>query len=37
MPVSGSRESILKTISEMTDTPYRLARPEEESRGIDGF
>ena len=31
------QESILKTISEMTDTPYRLARPEEESMGIDGF
>ena len=31
------QESILKTIAEMANTSYRLARPAEESKGIDGF
>lgn len=29
--------AILKKIAELCDTTYRLAEPEEESRGIDGF
>ncbi len=31
------QESILKAISEKNSTTYRLARPDEESKGIDGF
>ncbi len=31
------QESILKTIAEKNSTTYRVARPDEESRGIDGF
>ena len=31
------QESILKTIAAKNSTTYRLARPDEESRGIDGF
>ena len=31
------QESILKAISEKDSTTYRLARPDEESKGIDGF
>lgn len=31
------QESILKTIAAKNNTTYRLARPDEESRGIDGF
>lgn len=31
------QESILKTIAEKNSTTYRLARPDEESKGIDGF
>ncbi|MBC2715439.1 MAG: MjaI family restriction endonuclease [Desulfobacteraceae bacterium] len=31
------QESILKAIAEKKSTTYRLARPEEESKGIDGF
>jgi len=31
------QETILKAIAEKNSTNYRLARPEEETRGIDGF
>jgi len=31
------QESILKAIAEQNATTYRLARPDEESKGIDGF
>jgi len=31
------QESILKTIAGKNNTTYRLARPDEESKGIDGF
>ena len=31
------QESILKTIATSKKTTYRLARPDEESKGIDGF
>jgi hypothetical protein len=31
------REAILKKGTELLGTNYRLARPEEESRGIDGY
>jgi hypothetical protein len=31
------QESILKTIAKNKKTTYRLARPDEESKGIDGF
>jgi hypothetical protein len=31
------QESILKTLAEKDSTTYRLARPDEESKGIDGF
>lgn len=31
------QESILKTIAQKNNTTYRLARPDEESKGIDGF
>ncbi|MCD6585032.1 MAG: MjaI family restriction endonuclease [Desulfobacteraceae bacterium] len=31
------QESILKALSEKNKTTYRLARPDEESKGIDGF
>jgi len=31
------QESILKAIAEKNSTTYRLARPDEESKGIDGF
>ena len=30
-------ESVLKTIATSKKTTYRLARPDEESKGIDGF
>ncbi len=31
------QEAVLKKIANLKDTSYRLATPEEESRGIDGF
>lgn len=31
------QEAILKKLSQYFNKPYRLARPEEESKGIDGF
>lgn len=31
------QESILKRVAESKNTTYRLAKPEEESKGIDGF
>ncbi len=31
------QEAILKTVADYFKTNYRLAEPEEESKGIDGF